>query len=128
MHTRLARCSATLVLVLLLILAGPLCLLAQSNTTALSGTVMDTSGAVIPGAGITIHNAASGTTQTTQSKSKGEFSFAQLAPGKYNVKIVAPGFSEEDEKVELLVATPVKLNFKLSVGTSDIVNVETNIA
>jgi len=112
---------------LFLLLAGPW-LSAQTNTTALSGTVVDVSGAMIPGATINISNAASGTTQSTHSRSKGEFSFEQLPPGTYEVKVIAAGFSEQDQKVELLVSTPVDLTFKLTAGSSEVVNVATNIA
>jgi len=125
MKNRIIRCCTTFMF--LLLLATPW-LTAQTNTTSLSGTVVDTSGAIIPGATITIADAASGTTQTTKAKSKGEFSFEQLAPGTYEVKVITPGFSELDEKVELLVSTPVNLTFKLTAGSSEIVNVESSIA
>jgi hypothetical protein len=117
---------------LLVVLAASSCcprLLAQSNTTALSGTVTDVTGAVISGANVNIWNAASGSRQNTLTTAKGEFSFEQIQPGTYEVKVVAPGFSEEDEKVELLVSTPVTLVFKLTVGTTEqTVTVETNLA
>ncbi len=87
MKNRIIRYCATYTF--LLLLAAPW-LRAQTNTTALSGTVVDTSGAMIPGATIQISNAASGTTQTTKSKSGGEFSFEQLAPGTYEVKVSTP--------------------------------------
>ncbi len=122
--TRLVRYST---LFLLLLLCSPW-ILSQTNTTALSGIVTDSSGAVVPGVSVTISNAASGNTQTTQTKSKGDFSFEQIQPGTYAVKVVSPGFSEQDETVELLVSTPMKLTFKLIAGTSDVVNVETNLA
>ena len=125
MKTRFAKLS---ILFLLVLLPGSLSLRAQSNTTALSGVVTDATGAVISGVEVTLANAATGTTQMTQSKSKGEFSFEQLAPGTYEVKVVSPGFSEQDQKIELLVATPVKLAFKLVAGSSEVVNVETNLA
>jgi hypothetical protein len=125
MTTRIIRYSVTYMF--LLLLAAPW-LSAQSNTTALSGTVVDVSGAMVPGATINISNAASGTTQSTHTKSKGEFSFEQLPPGTYEVKVTAAGFSEQDEKVELLVSTPVNLTFKLTAGSTEIINVETNIA
>ena len=125
MKTRIIRYCTTCMFLLLLVAPW---LSAQTNTTSLSGTVVDTSGAMIPGATITIANAASGTTQTTKAKSKGEFSFEQLAPGTYEVKVSTPGFSELDEKVELLVSTPVNLTFKLTAGSSEIVNVESSIA
>ena len=118
----------TALLFLLLASAGSSRLLAQTNTTALTGTVTDASGAVMPGATVTISDAASGTKQTTQTKSQGEFSFAQLAPGTYQVKVAAAGFSEQLETVDLLISTPLKLNFKLTAGTSEIVEVETTIA
>ena len=125
MKNRIIRYCTTCMF--LFLLATPW-LSAQTNTTALSGTVVDTSGAMIPGATITITNAASGTTQTTKAKSRGEFSFEQLTPGTYEVKVSTPGFSELDEKVELLVSTPVNLTFKLTAGSSEVVNVESSIA
>ena len=125
MKNRIIRYCTTYMF--LFLLATPW-LTAQTNTTALSGTVVDTSGAIIPGATITIANAASGTTQTTKAKSRGEFSFEQLAPGTYEVKVSTPGFSELDEKVELLVSTPVNLTFKLTAGSNEVVNVESSIA
>jgi hypothetical protein len=128
MQIRSHRYGTTLLLTLLLALIACPRLLAQTNTTSLSGTVTDNSGALIPDVNVSISNAATGTTLSTKSKSKGEFSFEQLAPGTYEVKVISPGFSEQDEKVELLVSTPVKLNFKLTVGAAEVVNVETNLA
>ncbi|ADW68337.1 carboxypeptidase-like regulatory domain-containing protein [Granulicella tundricola] len=127
MRTRSTRLNAALLFALpLAAISAPL--IAQNNTSSLSGTVTDNTGAIVPGANISIENAATNKTQTTQSQSKGEFSFDQIAPGTYQVHVTAPGFSEQLQKVELLVATPVKLTFKLSVGTSEVVNVETNLA
>lgn len=125
MKTRFIR-NAALILFFLLFPASWLA--AQTNTTALSGTVLDASGAIIPGATINIANAASGSTQTRKANSKGEFSFEQLTPGTYEVKVSASGFSEQDERVELLVSTPVSLSFKLTAGSTEVINVETNIA
>jgi hypothetical protein len=103
-------------------------LLAQTNTTALTGVVTDATGALLPGATITISSAASGSTMSTVSRAQGEFSFTQIAPGTYQVKVTAPGFSEDDEKVQLLVATPVNLTFKLIAGSTEVVEVATNLA
>jgi len=119
---------STTLLTLLLALVGIPWLSAQTNTTSLSGTVTDATGAVVPGVHVSISNAASGNAQNTQTRSKGEFSFEQLQPGKYEVKLTASGFSEQVEEVELLVSTPVKLDFKLTVGSNQVVDVETNLA
>lgn len=122
------RCSRlALLLVLTVAMFAPF-ISAQTNTSSLSGSVTDTTGALIPGVTITIANAATGSVLTQQTKGKGEFSFEQIPPGTYQMKVAAPGFSEQDEKVELLVATPVKLSFKLSAGAAEVVDVETNLA
>ncbi len=117
---------------LLLLLIGflvPSVVRAQTNTTSVSGTVTDSTGAVLPGAKITLTSGASGSVQTTDARSRGEFSFEQLAPGKYEVRVSAPGFSERLEKVELLISTPAKLNFALSPGGSnEVVEVQTSLA
>ncbi len=125
MHSRLNRFG--MILLCLVMLSAPR-LFAQTNTTALTGTVTDATGALLPGATITLSNAASGNSLKTVSKAQGEFSFAQLAPGTYQVKVTAPGFSEDDEKVQLLVATPVNLTFKLTAGSVEVVEVATNLA
>jgi hypothetical protein len=114
-------------LICLLLLAAPH-VSAQTNTTALTGVVSDATGALLPGATITLSSAASGTTLKTVSKAQGEFSFTQVAPGNYEVKVSAPGFSEDVEKVQLLVATPVNLSFKLTAGSVEVVEVATNLA
>jgi len=86
MKTRIIRYCTTCMFLLLLLLAAPR-LLAQTNTTSLSGTVVDTTGAMIPAPPSISPNAASGKIESTQSKSKGEFSFEQLSPGTYEVKV-----------------------------------------
>lgn len=101
---------------------------AQTNTTSLSGTVADTSGAVMPGASVTLSNSSSGTHFHMLTKSKGEFDFEQLQPGTYEVTVDAPGFSEQVKRVQLLVSTPLKLAFKLSAGASQSVDVTASVA
>lgn len=127
MQTRSIRYSTTLFLAFLFAVGAPW-LLAQTNTTELSGTVTDATGAILPEVSVSLSNEATGSVQNTQTKSKGEFSFEQIPPGTYDVKVVAPGFAELDQKVELLVSTPVKLTFKMTVGTNEVVNVETSLS
>ena len=110
------RFGTTPLLVTLLALLCNLCppqLMAQSNTTALSGTVTDASGAVVTDAAVTISNVASGAKATKQTSSKGEYSFEQVQPGTYEVQVVASGFKEQNEQVQLLVSTPTLADFKL---------------
>ena len=129
MQSRLIRFSTAVIVVMLLSALGSPFLSAQTNTTSLSGSVTDVTGAVVAGATVSISNAASGSKTAKVTSEKGDFSFEQVQPGTYEVQVVAQGFAEQDEKVELLVSTPVKLAFKLAVGsTEQTVTVETNLA
>jgi hypothetical protein len=129
MQTQLIGFRTALLVVILSALATSPWLQAQTNTTSLSGTVMDASGAAVVGASVSISNIASGSKTNRETTSKGEFSFEQVQPGTYNVQVVASGFAEQDEKVELLVSTPMKLAFQLAIGaTEQTVTVETNLA
>ncbi len=107
----------------------PCLLVAQTNTTSLSGVVVDPTGASIPGATVTILDPAKGTTKTETSKSKGEFEFSQIEPGQYKLTVSASGFSDQQQNLELLVASPLKVNVKMSIGAAvDTVNVEATAA
>ena len=121
-----ASCRAFLMLLIGISLSQQM--RAQSNTTSLTGTVMDGSGAMISGVGISLANTGSGASQEGHTNSSGEFSFEQLAPGRYEVTAKAAGFTEQVQKVELLISTPLKLNFRLTAGTSEVVMVEATVA
>ena len=87
----------------------------QSATTSLNGTVQDSSGAVISGASVTILNVGNGFRATAQTDSKGLYEFAQLAPGKYEIRASAQGLAQQLMIAQLLVNQPATLNFSLSV-------------
>jgi hypothetical protein len=67
-------------------------LAAQGASASLGGTVADSTGAVIPGANVTVSNAANGFVRTTKSNSVGIFLFAAIDSGDYTLTIAAPGF------------------------------------
>jgi hypothetical protein len=93
MQCRLIRYSTTIFAILLLAVCGSQSLLAQTNTTALSGTVTDVTGAVVAGATVSISSAASGSKSTKVTSAKGDFSFEQVQPGTYDVQVIAQGFA-----------------------------------
>ncbi len=99
-------------------------LCAQTNTTGLSGSIVDPSGALIPGATITLANTATNLKKTTKSGSAGEYSFDQILPGNYVVTTQATGFAVTVRRVELLVASPMTLNIKMTMGVMQVVNVD----
>ena len=63
------------------------------TTATLSGTVTDASGAVIPGAQVTVTNEADGSVRNVTTDGSGFFSFPALDPGSYSVKASAKGFN-----------------------------------
>jgi hypothetical protein len=80
---------------LLLLLAAVITLpgAAHAQTTgALSGTVRDSTGGLIPGAQVLVVNTESKARRTTTSNSAGTFTLNALQPATYNVTITAPGF------------------------------------
>jgi hypothetical protein len=102
---------------------SPTSALAQSASTSLRGTVTDTSGAAIPGASVSIKNNSVGAAAVTHSNGQGEYSFQQVAPGKYTITVEMPGFAKHVLTAELLVAQPATVNVTMGV-TSDAVTVD----
>lgn len=111
-------------LIMVILCACSFALFAQTNTTGLSGTVVDPSGAVIPGATVVLTNQATNLTRTAKTSDKGAYAFDQIPPGPYTVQANAEGFSLAVQRVRLLVATPVTLNIKVSMGVTEEVTVE----
>jgi len=90
---------------------------AQSFTATLRGTVRDPSGAVIPGATITIRNVSKGWTRTTVTNESGDYVVTQLPADTYAVTAQATGFKTEvREGIVLQVGQEARLDFTLVVG------------
>src|SRR5436190_8778691 len=79
-------------LLLALGIALALAVPAQAQTASLSGTVVDESGGVVPGATVTL--AGPGTRSPTISGARGEYSFTNLAAGAYQITVALAGFSQ----------------------------------
>src|SRR5208283_685113 len=67
---------------------------AQSFFASLSGTVVDNSGAVIPGAEVTVKNSSSGTSRTVKTSQDGYFSLTEVPAGTYEVSASLSGFDK----------------------------------
>jgi hypothetical protein len=98
--------------------------MAQTNTTSVGGTILDPTGALIPGATVTLTNPATNLTKVAQSGGAGSYAFDQIMPGNYTLTVNASGFSSATRKIQLLVATPVTLNITLTMGVTTVVNVD----
>jgi hypothetical protein len=71
---------------------GPAPQLAAQSSGSISGNVVDPTGAIIPGATVTLSSPQS-KTQRIQTDSTGSFRFADIKSGSFKVTITAPGFS-----------------------------------
>ena len=67
---------------------------AQSFFASLSGTVVDTTGAVIPGAEVTVKNSNSGTTRIVKTNQDGYFSLTEMPAATYEVSAFSKGFDK----------------------------------
>src|SRR2546426_1109940 len=92
--------------------------LAQGPVGTLNGTILDPTGAVVPGATVVAVNNATGVESKTTSTSAGAYTLPYLPAGTYTVRASAPNFKTSTaENVILRVAQDLTLNISLQVGT-----------
>jgi hypothetical protein len=98
---------------------------AQSTAT-LSGTVTDSSGAVVPQAKVTVRGLSTGVARVVTSDSAGNYTVPSLQPGNYSVSVQAPGFADFSlPSIMLQVDQSVTANARLGVAsTGEVVSVE----
>jgi hypothetical protein len=85
--------------------------------TSLSGTVVDSSGAVIPGADVKVKNSGTGQESNTVSGTDGSFTIPSLAGGSYSVTVSLMGFKTVTlNTVTLQAAVPANVKVTLQVG------------
>jgi len=91
---------------------------AQVLYGSVAGTVTDQTGAVVPGAAITIVNDGTGLTRNTTSGSAGDYSITSLPPGTYTLSITAQGFKPVKQTgIRLNAGTTNQQNVQVAVGT-----------
>jgi hypothetical protein len=88
--------EAFVAIILLAFFALPISLKAQSTFGSIVGTIKDKSGALVPGASVTLTNTGTAAAKTIKSDEHGDYSFLNLNPGKYQVTVVAAGFEKTD--------------------------------
>lgn len=115
---------------LLAALVTPSLLRAQFDTGAILGAVRDASGAVIPGANITLRNTETGITATTRTDEQGNYQFGNLRIGVYEVIAEKPGFAKAVvPDIQLAVNARKRADVVLQVGAvSDQVVVQGTVA
>jgi hypothetical protein len=102
-----------IVVVLIAALAG-----AQTFRGAISGTVTDPSGSVVPSADVTATDVATGVDHKTVTTTEGVFSFQDIPLGTYKVTVTAKGFATATtDNVPVTAGNVYSLPIKLSIGT-----------
>ena len=92
----------------------------QSANSSLSGTIVDASQAVLPGATVTATNQDTGVTATTVTNEAGNYTFPSLQPGLYRVTAEMPSFQTQTKTdVKLGVGGQARLNFELAIAGSE---------
>src|SRR5712692_5522653 len=112
-------------LLLALLVAGAADLGAQSNAGRISGTVTDSSGAVLPGVAVTVTQQGTGLSRTVPTDAAGAYLFVSLPVGTYDVSAELSGFKKAVKSGYQLVADGrVTADFRLDVGgISEVVEV-----
>jgi len=100
----------------------------QTFRGTISGTVVDSQGAVVPNASVVLRNPATDAVINGKSNNAGEFNFPELVPGLYNLTVTFAGF--QTQKVDNINVEVTKVNnvkVQLSIGTeATIVDVAAN--
>ncbi len=110
----------TSLFVMLLLLSSALSLSAQSAGSAgsVTGSVGDLTGAVIPGATVSIGNPVSGFERETQVSAGGHYTFDNVPYNHYHLTVHAQGFAPQAKDVEVRTGIPVVLDWKLAIASS----------
>src|SRR3984885_3991214 len=94
------------------------------STGSIAGTVTDASGAVVPGANVTI-TGPTGQTLKAKTNDQGGYSVGSLIPGAYKARVEAKGFKTAQLSLDVKVDSTVSGSIKLEVGQeSTVVDVQ----
>jgi len=100
----------------------------QSTSTVgtVSGTVTDSTGAVIPNATVTLANAGSGFSHATTTDSSGAYTLANLPLNTYRLTVTASGMSPTTQTINVQSQLPMAVDLTLQIAaTNTVVNVTT---
>jgi len=103
----------------IMVALSPWPLHAQTFYGSIVGTVTDNTGAVVPGATITITNLGTGESRADKTNFSGDYEFVNLVPALYKVDVQAKNFKHDiRERIDVAVDQTTRLNFALQVGAA----------
>ncbi len=123
-RNRRRRLATALIFSTLLLTLIPTAFSQTITTADAVGVVSDASGAVVPGAQVTIKSAESGESRTEATNGSGQYRFPLMKPGDYTLSADAKGLKSNTLKLTLLVGQAVEANITMNPqGTSTTVEV-----
>jgi outer membrane receptor protein involved in Fe transport len=97
---------------------------AQTETGRISGAVTDATGGILPGVTVTARSVATGATRELTTDQTGQFVFANLQPGPYEITATVAGFNTSNAKATVTVGSAVTVDMRLDVaGARENINV-----
>ncbi|MBB6145346.1 hypothetical protein HNQ77_003304 [Silvibacterium bohemicum] len=92
---------------------------AQVDEGSIAGIVQDPTGAVIPGAHVTLLNTDQGLSLETTANANGEYTFSPVRIGHYMITVTSPGFSTTTQKnLQVNVSQNLQVNIQLKPGAA----------
>ena len=125
------RRGLTFVLAIGILLASVWGTLHAQGLSGITGTITDPSGAVVPGAKVTVTNTGTNISNTAITTSAGTYTITHLIPGTYKVRVEAPGFASgllSDVHVDVSRYTNADVSLKTGVATETVEVVAEQIA
>jgi hypothetical protein len=124
MHTSIRRVIFALFAVLFVFSSTGLWSQSAGNAGTVAGTVTDATGAIVPGATVSIENPVSGYSRVTTTDSSGHYQFTNLPLNPYHVVVSLTGFASSTQDVQVRSFVPIAVKTTLMVGsTSTVVDV-----
>lgn len=117
------RSACLLMIGFLVLMVNPGTSNAQTSKGTIAGTVIDPTGAGVPGATVTAQNTLGGETRTTTTGGYGEYRISAILPGIYQVKVTANGFAVfviEHVEVGASVEKSLDVHLEVSAATQTI--------
>src|ERR1700761_7926345 len=124
MHTSIRRVIFALSALFFVFSSTGLWSQSAGNAGTVVGTVTDATGAIVPGATVSIENPVSGYSRVTTTDSSGHYQFTNLPLNPYHLVVSLTGFASSTQDVQVKSFVPIVVKTALMVGsTSTVVNV-----
>ena len=93
---------------------------AQTDRGSITGTITDSTGAVVPNAPVEITNQATGAVYSGGASTTGNFTIASLPAGQYLLSVTVAGFKKYvRENIQVTVATDTRVDVALEIGAAE---------